>query len=80
MKKIFITIAAIAVSFASFAQSELAGTWTFQRQESISGKLYSNGSPKLVKIAVSGKDLTFEKITAGNGQDYTSTETVTFDG
>ncbi len=81
MKRIFTTLFAISISLTAFAQSELVGTWSFQEQESISGKLYINGSPKSVKITAAGNNLSFEKVTAGpDGQDYKVAEIVSLDG
>jgi len=81
MKKTIITIAAIAISLSSFAQSELSGKWSFQEQESISGNLYSNGSPKTIKISVNGSAVIFEATTAtASGTDATTRDTLKLNG
>ncbi len=49
-----------------FAQNkDFSGTWNFTEQESISGKLYSNGSPKSFKITQSATQTIIEQTTAG---------------
>lgn len=80
MKKIFITLTAAAISFNTFAQSELSGFWTLQNKESISGKLYSNGAPETVKFSMDGNNLAIEKSTAaGDGTFSKSNEVVSLD-
>lgn len=81
MKKIFISLTAIVISANAFAQTELSGFWTFDKQESISGKLYSNGSPETVKISLDGSNLNIEKSTAvGDGTYTKANETLVLDG
>jgi hypothetical protein len=81
MKKTITTLAALAISCLTYAQSELSGNWTFQKQESISGKLYSNGSPETIKINVDGSNVIIEKSTAVGDGTYTKiSETVSLDG
>ncbi len=65
----------------SFAQTrDFSGTWNFTEQESISGKLYSNGSPKSFKITQSTNQVIIEQVTAGSNGDITSSTTLGFDG
>ncbi len=64
-----------------FAQNkDFSGTWNFTEQESISGKLYSNGSPKSFKITQSATQTIIEQTTAGANGDVTTSNTLTFDG
>jgi hypothetical protein len=62
------------------AQTDFSGSWTFKIQESISGNLYSNGSPKSVLIEQDAKAISITKVTAGSDGDVTTTETVSFNG
>ncbi|MEO8172417.1 MAG: hypothetical protein ABI581_05015 [Sediminibacterium sp.] len=65
----------------SFAQNkDFSGTWNFTEQESISGKLYSNGSPKSFKITQSAAQVIIDQVTAGQNGDVTSSATIGFDG
>ncbi len=65
----------------SFAQNkDFSGTWKFAEQESISGKLYSNGSPKSFKITQSDNQTIIEQTSAGASGDVTTSNTLTFDG
>ncbi len=79
-KAVAVIITMIAGMTAATAQTDFSGSWTFKDQQSVSGRLYSNGSPKSLTIKQEGKSITIGKTTAGNGGDITSTETVTFDG
>jgi hypothetical protein len=75
------TVIALVTSMSAVeAQTSLSGTWIFKSQESISGNLYSNGSPKSLTIKQDAKSITMEKTTAGNGGDVTNTEIANFDG
>lgn len=69
------------LAIASYAQNkDFSGNWQFKEQESISGKLYSNGSPKVVKITQSAGQVVIESTTAGQNGDITSSVTLAFDG
>ena len=84
MSKLFwrhlLLIAVFVGIHAASAQTDLSGTWTFKDQASVSGNLYSNGSPKTVTIKQDLKTITIEKVTAGGSGDVSSTETVAFNG
>jgi len=62
------------------AQTNLSGSWAFKEQQSVSGTLYSNGSPKTVLVEQDAKAISITKVTAGSDSDVTSTETVSFNG
>ena len=62
------------------AQTDFSGSWIFKAQQSVSGNLYSNGSPKIVTIKQDQQSITMDKTTAGMNGDVASSETVGFDG
>jgi hypothetical protein len=62
------------------AQVNLSGSWALKDQQSVSGTLYANGSPKTVVIQKETKSILIEKVTAGNDSDVTTTEIVSLDG
>jgi len=80
VSRIVVVVSLIATTGLVHAQSNFSGSWAFRDQQSISGTLYSNGSPKSVAIAQDSKTISITKVTAGNDSDVTSTETVSFDG
>jgi len=80
MKRIiFLTIALLPIltSSISFAQTNFNGTWKYKSQESISGKLYANGSPSKVIVTINGKDLKMDYLTNDSLNDVPSSETFT---
>jgi hypothetical protein len=67
--------------FATKAQTDFSGGWTFNNQQSISGTLYSNGSPKQIVIRQKDKTMFMQKVsTNADGNDYTTVDTLSFDG
>lgn len=73
-------VSSIFAGLGASAQTDLSGTRIFKGQQSVSGNLYSNGSPKSVSIKQDAGNITLSKTTAGNAGDVTSTETVAFNG
>lgn len=79
--KIILSVVCFFSCAFSFAQNkDFTGNWNFTEQESISGKLYSNGSPKSFKITQSTAQVIIEQTTAGANGDVTSSTTLSFDG
>lgn len=65
------------ISGLSYAQTNnLAGIWNFKEQQSISGNLYANGSPKQVTIKQTNDIFEFEFITADEEGDTKSNEKI----
>jgi hypothetical protein len=62
------------------AQVNLSGSWALKEQQSISGTLYANGSPKTLLIQQDANAISITKVTASSDGDVTTTETVAFDG
>lgn len=61
-------------------RADFSGTWKFKEQASITGNLYSNGSPRQIKITQKDKDIVIEKTaTDENGKDVTGTDSLNFD-
>ena len=67
---------------SAFAQKvDFSGSWNFTKQESISGKLYSNGSPMQINIMQSIALLSIDKINTGaNNANVTISEKLTTEG
>jgi len=81
MKKSFFVLSMLCAFISIRAQNIVfSGTWVFSDQESISGNLYSNGSPKLIKIDQQADSIRLEKTTSGADGDMVSKETLPFDG
>lgn len=79
--KTILTVVCFLSCAFSFAQNkDFSGNWHFTEQESLSGKLYSNGSPKSFKITQSTGQVVIDQTTAGAGGDVTSSATLGFDG
>lgn len=77
MKKSTFVLVACILSMSVFAQkSNFSGNWIFKEQESVSGKLYVNGSPKQISIKQKEGTIDFEKVSAGANGDVTTKETV----
>ena len=80
MKKITLSICFTLVCSLLTAQTNFTGKWIFDDQESISGKLYSNGSPKSFTVKQSEQDIMIERTSAGANGDVTSKETLLYGG
>lgn len=66
-------------AFVLIEKTDFSGTWAFKDQESISGNLYSNGSPKQIKITQKEQEIFIEKTSADeNGKDLTSTDSLKY--
>ncbi|MES2331174.1 MAG: hypothetical protein V4539_16335 [Bacteroidota bacterium] len=79
--KIVLSVLCVFICAFSFSQNkDFSGTWKFAEQESISGKLYSNGSPKSFKITQAANQTIIEQTTAGANGDVTTSSTLSFDG
>jgi len=76
MKQLIYCAAFMLISVIVSAQkTDFSGNWNFLDQKSISGTMYSNGVPKLIKITQKKDAINFEKITAGaDGNDITANE------
>jgi hypothetical protein len=77
---ILVALALVGAVNGVMAQTDFSGSWVFKTQESVSGNLYANGSPKSVAIKQAKSSITMDKTTAGQNGDVTTTETVGFDG
>lgn len=79
-----IAILALAVLSAAATvceqKTDFSGLWNFKDQSSISGTLYSNGSPTQIKITQKEREIAIAKTSADeNGKDVTSTDSLNFD-
>src|SRR5580698_9031306 len=59
---------------------DFSGNWVFKSQSTISGNLYSNGSPKQMTITSKGDSLSVLRVTATPDGDVTNVETMGIDG
>lgn len=80
MKTITLSICLALLCSLLHAQTNFTGKWNFVKQESVSGKLYSNGSPKSFTVKQSEQDIVIEKTTTSANGDVTSKETLLFGG
>lgn len=81
MKRLSYFILAVCCTIVAHAQNkDFSGAWNFSSQESVSGRLYSNGSPKKITIKQSGTDIVLETVTAGGSGDVSSSLQLKFDG
>jgi len=72
-RSILLSLTALLFSIGSYAQSNFSGTWTFKDQQSISGNLYANGSPKQVTITKTSSGINLAEV-VNYGEDTTITE------
>jgi hypothetical protein len=79
MKQVTAAFLFVFISLASIAnaQTDFSGTWKFDDQESISGNLYSNGSPTAYTIKQDGDVFTITTMSMGvDGKEFGSTLTL----
>lgn len=75
--KIILFFACLITGLTSIAQkTNFSGTWTLQDQQSISGKLYSNGVPKQIKVLQSANNIIIETTVAGSDGDIVRADTI----
>lgn len=79
MKKTFIILAAVLFSFAVSAQLDFSGSWKLNTSKSKLGEQFSF-APKEIIIVQKGNDLSVEKHSEWQGQQYTSNDKFTLDG
>lgn len=67
----------IVAATVQLQKTDFSGTWKFRDQESITGNLYSNGSPTQLKIMQKESAIAIVKTSADeNGKDITSTDSL----
>lgn len=80
MKKLLLVFAAVMFSSAIFAQGpDFSGAWKLNDSKSTLGAEFSM-APKEVVITQSGNDLSVEKHSEFQGQEFVSTDKFTLDG
>ncbi len=79
MKKTFFIFAAILFAFAVSAQTDFSGSWKLNSSKSKLGEQFSM-APKEVIIDQKGNDLSVEKHSEWQGQEYTINDKFTLDG
>jgi hypothetical protein len=79
MKKAFFLISAMIIMMAASAQTDFTGSWKLNNSKSKLGDQFSM-APKEVIISQSGNDMTIEKHSEFQGQEFTSKDKLTLDG
>lgn len=80
MKKLLLSFAAVLFSTAIFAQApDFSGSWALNTSKSALGAEFSM-APKNVIIMHSGNDLSVEKHSEFQGQEFVTTDKLTLDG
>ncbi len=79
MKKTFFLLAAILFSVVVSAQIDLSGTWKLNTSKSKLGDQFSM-APKEIIVVHKGNDLSVEKHSEFQGQEFSSTDKFTLDG
>lgn len=79
MKKTFFLISAMIIIMAASAQTDFSGSWKLNSSKSKLGEQFSM-APKEVIIVQSGNDLSIEKHSEFQGQEFTTKDKLTLDG
>jgi hypothetical protein len=79
MKKAFFFLAAIVVSVAVSAQVDLSGTWKLNSSKSKLGEQFSM-APKEIILVQKDNDLSVERHSEWQGQEFTTNDKFTLDG
>ncbi len=79
MKKAFFFLAAIVVSVTVSAQVDLSGSWKLNSSKSKLGEQFSM-APKEIILVQKGNDLSVERHSEWQGQEFTTNDKFTLDG
>jgi hypothetical protein len=79
MKKAFFFLAAIAVSVTVSAQVDFSGSWKINSSKSKLGEQFSM-APKEIIVVQKGNDLSVERHSEWQGQEFTTNDKFTLDG
>lgn len=79
MKKIFFLFAAFLLSFGLFAQVDLSGKWKLNSSKSKLNQEFSM-APGTIALVQKGNDLSIEKHSEFQGQEFVSNDKLTLDG
>ncbi|WP_340110964.1 hypothetical protein [Maribellus mangrovi] len=79
MKKLFFLAVALCCSISLFAQTDFSGTWKLNNSKSKLGEQFSM-APKTIVVAQKGNDISVEKHSEFQGNEFTSTDKYTLDG
>lgn len=79
MKKLTFLIVILVVSIAASAQTDFSGTWKLNSSKSKLGEQFSM-APKKIIIVQKGNDISIEKHSEFQDQEFTSTDKLTLDG
>ena len=79
MKKVFFLFSALLISVLVSAQVDFSGSWKLNTSKSKLGDQFSM-APKEIIVVQKGNDLSVERHSSFNGQDFTTNDKFTLDG
>jgi len=79
MKKLFLVLIAVLCSATLFAQTDFSGTWMLNSSKSKLGEQFSM-APKSIIVSQQNNDISVEKHSEFQGNEFTSTDKYTLDG
>ena len=79
MKKLTFLLSAILFTTLAFAQSDFSGTWKLNSSKSKLGDQFSF-APKEIIVVQKGNDMSLEKHSSFQDQDFTTNDKLTLDG
>ena len=79
MKKLFFVAIAVLCSATLFAQADFSGTWKLNNSKSKLGEQFSM-APKSIIVVQNGNDISVEKHSEFQGNEFSSTDKYTLDG
>lgn len=79
MKKLFFLFTALLFSVVVSAQTDLSGTWVLNKSKSKLGAEFSM-APKNMTVVHKGNDLSYDKHSEWQGQEFTISDKFTTDG
>jgi hypothetical protein len=79
MKKLFFLAIALFFSISLFAQTDFSGTWKLNSSASKLGEQFSM-APKTIVVAQKNNEISVEKHSEFQGNEFTSTDKYTLDG
>lgn len=79
MKKLVFLLSAILLTSMAFSQTDFSGSWKLNTSKSKLGTEFSM-APKDMTVVLKGNDLSYEKHSEWQGQEFTISDKFTLDG
>ncbi len=79
MKKFLLSVLAVILTTSLFAQVDLSGNWKLNTSKSKLGEQFSM-APKTIVVSQKSNDMSVEKHSEFQGNEFTSTDKYTLDG